>query len=104
MTTAVSEERETLSEVVRRCRDAQRRWQDESVRRRLRLVKTLRFLLVAECDRLCEAIAKDIGKPASEALGEVLNVADACRFLEREAASLLRPRRVPRGARPLWLF
>src|SRR5437763_8446963 len=104
MTTAVDEDRETLSGVVQRCRAAQRRWQGESARRRLRFVKTLRFLLVAEGDRLCEAIARDIGKPAGEALGEVLNVADACRFLEREAASLLRPRRVPRGARPLWLF
>ncbi|MBI1913150.1 MAG: aldehyde dehydrogenase family protein [Planctomycetes bacterium] len=104
MTTAVSEDRETLSGVVRRCRDAQRRWQDEPVRSRLRPIKTLRSLLVAECDRLCEAIDRDIGKPAGEALGEVLNVADACRFLQREAASLLRPKRVPRGSRPLWLF
>jgi len=104
MTTAVDEDRETLSGVVDRCRDAQRRWQDEPIRTRLRPVKTLRSLLVAECERLCEAVARDLGKPPGEALGEVLNVADACRFLQREAASLLRPKRVPRGSRPLWLF
>jgi acyl-CoA reductase-like NAD-dependent aldehyde dehydrogenase len=104
MITAVVEGNEMLVQAVRRCREAQRRWQDEPVRKRLRPVKELRRLLVAECDQLCDAVVKDIGKPAGETLGEVLGVADACRFLQRQAASLLKPRRVPRSSRPLWLF
>jgi acyl-CoA reductase-like NAD-dependent aldehyde dehydrogenase len=46
-----------------------------------------------------------MGKPPDETLGaEVLPLADACRFLERHAARLLRPRAVPLRDRPLWLF
>src|SRR5262249_58005924 len=95
---------EMLAQAIQRSREAQRRWQDEPIRERLRPVKELRRLLVAECNRLCEAVGKDIGKPAGETLGEVLGVADACRFLQRQAGSLLKPRHVPRRSRPLWLF
>src|SRR5207247_3397364 len=34
----------------------------------------------------------------------VLPLADACRFLEREAAGLLKPRTVRLRSRPLWLW
>jgi acyl-CoA reductase-like NAD-dependent aldehyde dehydrogenase len=68
-------------------------------------VRAFRRLLVGECDALCDAVARDVGKSHEEALaGEVLPLADACRFLEREAERLLRPRRVPRRHRPLWLM
>jgi acyl-CoA reductase-like NAD-dependent aldehyde dehydrogenase len=44
------------------------------------------------------------GSPLAEILaGEVLPLADACRFLEREAASLLRIRRLGTRGRPFWL-
>ena len=103
--TTTTEHGELLAEVVARCRREQERWRDVPVRQRLRPVKALRRLLVAECDALCAAVARDIGKPAAEALGgEVLPLADACRFLEREADSLLRPRRVSRRLRPLWFW
>jgi acyl-CoA reductase-like NAD-dependent aldehyde dehydrogenase len=60
---------------------------------------------VTECDGLCAAVARDLGKPGEETVaGELLPLADACRFLERQAGRLLRPRRVPLGQRPRWLW
>src|SRR5690349_686671 len=94
-----------LSDVTRRCRHQQETWSRLPVRERLRPVATLRRLLVAEQDRLCAAVGRDLGKPADEALAaDVLPLADACRFLQKEAARLLRPRRVPTRLRPVWLM
>lgn len=94
-----------LAERIARCRARQEAWAQRSVADRLRPVRAFRRLLVAECDSLCAAVGRDLGKTTDEALaGDVLPLADACRFLEREAARLLRPRRVPAGQRPLWLW
>src|SRR5437763_10054905 len=94
-----------LSEVTRRCRRQQEAWSRLPVRERLRPVAALRRLLVAERDRLGDAIGRDLGKPADEALAaDVLPLADACRFLRQEATRLLRPRRVPSRLRPVWLM
>src|SRR5207248_2286813 len=61
--------------------------------------------LAAHADRLCLATTQDVGRAADEVLAtDVLPTADALRFLERRAARLLRPRRVPGRDRPWWLF
>src|SRR5205823_4322801 len=66
---------------------------------------TFRRLLVEKCDSLCASTANDIGKPVQETIGaEILPLAEACRFLERQAGRLLKPRRVPISQRPLWLW
>lgn len=94
-----------IGEMVRRCREQQPAWARRPLAERLRPVRALRRLLVGECDRLCEAVRRDLGKAPGEAIGaEVLPLADACRFLEQSAARLLRPRRVPTSQRPLWLW
>jgi aldehyde dehydrogenase (NAD+) len=94
-----------LGEAVARARAAQQTWAPLPVRRRLRPARALRRLLVAECDALCAAVGRDLGKSPSEVLGaELLGLADACLFLERQAQRLLRPRRVPGSQRPLWLW
>ncbi len=55
--------------------------------------------------RCVPAVSAEVGKPAAEVLaGEVLPTADACRFLLQNTARLSRPRRVPVGQRPLWLW
>src|SRR5947209_8629515 len=94
-----------LSERVERCRASQEAWAQRPVSERVRAVKAFRRLLVRDCATLCAAVGRDLGKTAEETLaGDVLPLADACRFLGREAARLLRPRRVPVGQRPLWLW
>src|SRR5262249_52476305 len=58
-----------------------------------------------ETDQLCAAIERDVGRPPAEVIAtDILPTADACRFLERHAARILRPRRVPITRRPLWLW
>lgn len=90
---------------IEEARRAQPAWADAPVRQRLQPVTAFRRLLVTEQARLCRAIAADVGKSEAETIGsELLPVADACRFLEREAAGLLRPRRVPSRSRPRWLL
>lgn len=90
---------------VQAARAAQRKWAELTVRERLRPVRALRHLLVAESDRLCLAVQRDMGKSPEETLaGDILPLADGCRFLEREAPQLLSRRRVPRRLRPLWLW
>jgi acyl-CoA reductase-like NAD-dependent aldehyde dehydrogenase len=94
-----------VAEQVAAARSAQRTWAELPVRRRLAPVRALRRLVVAEQGALCDALARDLGKSTAEALGgDLLPLADACLFLERQAERLLRPRRVPRGQRPLWLW
>jgi acyl-CoA reductase-like NAD-dependent aldehyde dehydrogenase len=95
----------TCADLVARARAAQQTWAGTPIRQRLRLVRALRHLIVTECDSLCAAVARDIGKPSEETLGgDLLAWADACRFLERRATSLLRPKRVPMSQRPLWMW
>jgi acyl-CoA reductase-like NAD-dependent aldehyde dehydrogenase len=102
-TTAANPNR--LAEPIQRCRARQVEWACLPVAERLRPVRAFHRLLVEECDRLCAAVGRDLSKTAEETLaGDVLPLADACRFLEREAARLLRPRRVPPGQGPLWLW
>jgi acyl-CoA reductase-like NAD-dependent aldehyde dehydrogenase len=105
MTTALLQGEDALANAVQRCRQAQARWQDVPIPQRLRPIETLRQLVVSECDALCAAVEQDIGKPTGETIGaEVLPLADALRFLVREAPGLLKPRRVSRRSRPAWLW
>lgn len=87
-----------------RTRAAQSQWAQVPVRGRLRLVKELRGLIAENGARLAEASALSRRRPMTESLtSEVIPLAEACRFLEREADSILRPRRLGRRGRPLWL-
>jgi acyl-CoA reductase-like NAD-dependent aldehyde dehydrogenase len=94
-----------LVERLAHCREQQAVWARRSVPVRLHPARAFRRLLVSECDSLCDAVARDLGKTAEETLaGDVLPLAAACRFLEKQAQRLLRPRRVPLSQRPLWLW
>src|SRR5205814_7475114 len=84
-----------VDEQVAAARAVQPAWAGLPVRRRLEAVRRLRHLLADRADDLCAAVAADVGKTAEETLGgDVLPLAAACRFLERRADGLLRPRRV----------
>jgi acyl-CoA reductase-like NAD-dependent aldehyde dehydrogenase len=89
---------------VRRARLAQAAWRQQPVRARLRVVRQLRRLIAAQAEVLVVAVGDRHGRtPADTLATEVIPLADACRFLEREAAQLLAPRRLRRRGRPLWL-
>jgi acyl-CoA reductase-like NAD-dependent aldehyde dehydrogenase len=96
---------EMVNAQVASCRRAQPEWAARPVRERLRLVNALRHLLVDAADELAGAIHRELGRPPHEALAsDVLPFADACRFLERQAERLLRPRNVGLRSRPIWLW
>jgi acyl-CoA reductase-like NAD-dependent aldehyde dehydrogenase len=86
-------------------RHVQQQWSETPLAERLRLVRRVRQRIVEGSDALCGAVAEDLGKPAVETLAcEILPWAEACRFLERRAEAILRPRRVSFRDTPLWLW
>src|SRR5438270_12185169 len=92
-----------FAEEVARCRAAREDWARLSVRDRLGTLREFRRLLVERTDALTAAVQADVGRPPDEVVAtDLLPTAAACKFLEREAARLLAPRRV--GWRPLWLM
>jgi acyl-CoA reductase-like NAD-dependent aldehyde dehydrogenase len=96
---------DAMKECCQRAREAARQWRQRPVTERLRFVAAFRRLLADAADELAAAVARDVSKSTAEVLGgEVLPLAEACRFLQREAPGLLRPRRVPGRSRPIWLW
>lgn len=77
-------------------------WARRPVAERLRIIRSTRRRIAADC----EALAASVGSRRAVAetlVTEVLPLADAARFLERHAARLLAPKR-PVGIRPLWML
>ncbi|MFW6189366.1 MAG: aldehyde dehydrogenase family protein [Planctomycetota bacterium] len=90
---------EIVSAGVDRARRAQADWAGRAVRERLRVVSELRHRIAAEVERLVTAVGQEWRRSEGETLAaEVLPLAEACRFLERKARSILSPRRL--GRRP----
>jgi len=85
-------------------REAQTRWAAEQIARRLRIVRELRHLLAENTELLAIAAAATNDRPIEEKLvSEVLPLADACRWLEKNAALVLAPRRSGNRGCPFWL-
>lgn len=83
---------------------AQARWAATPLSERLARIRELRRLIAEHAPTLAEASASARRRPALESTtAEVLPLAEACRFLEREAPSLLAPRRLGKRGLPLWL-
>jgi acyl-CoA reductase-like NAD-dependent aldehyde dehydrogenase len=93
-------------------RQAQRSWSALPLAARLRVLRGLRHRIAARAPELAAAagaapVSGNLpgnGRPLAEVLSaEVLPLADACLFLEREAPRLLAPRKLGRSGRPSWL-
>jgi len=85
-------------------RNAQIRWAQTPIRNRLRVVRALRHLIAENADALAAAAAAVSDRPLAEKLvSEVLPLADACRWLERNAARVVAPRVCGKSGRPLWM-
>ncbi|HKI68776.1 MAG TPA: aldehyde dehydrogenase family protein, partial [Verrucomicrobiae bacterium] len=85
-------------------RSAQGRWSQVSLKRRLSLIRELRRLIAENASQLAEASARVRQRPIGESLTtEIVPLAEACRFLEREAGKILTPRRLGSRHRPVWL-
>ena len=85
-------------------RDAQTGWARTPIRECLRVIRDFRHLLAENADALAAAAASVSDRPLSEKLvSEVLPLAEACRWLERNAARLLAPRVCGKRGRPFWM-
>ncbi len=93
-----------MNAVIASARVAQRRWAGATLRQRLAVVTQLRLAIAANPVRLAQLTAEPNDRPLAEKLtSEVIPLLDACRFLERNAARLLRPEKFGSRGRPLWL-
>jgi len=92
--------RDEAIRLVSASRAAGHDWNRRPLATRLEVIARFRARLAADADALAATIGK---RPALETLtGEVLPVLEACRFLERNAARILRRRRVT-GRVGAWL-
>jgi aldehyde dehydrogenase (NAD+) len=83
---------------------AQGAWSRKPVRERLAVITKARHLIAANCRELAASVRLDTRRNLADTLvAEVLPLAEACRFLEREAVSILRPTKHGRKGRPFWL-
>lgn len=94
---------DAVSAIVAVARSAGRHWAGIPLRNRLKVVRSFRHRLAVDGRALAEQVNMPQRQSVAQTLSsEVLPLADACRFLERNADKLLRTRTVRRG-RPFWL-
>jgi acyl-CoA reductase-like NAD-dependent aldehyde dehydrogenase len=85
-------------------RAAQAEWAARPLRDRLRIVRAVRHGIAARSAGLVRAAGRGTARPEAEILSsEIVPLADACRFLERQAPRLLATRRLGAEGRPAWL-
>jgi acyl-CoA reductase-like NAD-dependent aldehyde dehydrogenase len=83
---------------------ASRLWADTSVADRLFVLRQARFLLTANSEALADAIPAALRRTRADSLAaEILPLLAACQFLEREAARILKSRRLGKRGLPFWL-
>ena len=91
----------TDTEHVRR---AQTEWAATPIAERLAVLRKARHELARASDRLVDAISPELQRTRAESYGsEVLPLLFACRFLEQQAARILKPRRLGWRRLPLLL-
>lgn len=85
-------------------RQAQGKWAQTPIARRLDVLRKARHELARVSDLLVDAISPELHRTRADSYGsEVLPLLAACRFLEQEAARILKPRRLGWTRRPFWL-
>jgi acyl-CoA reductase-like NAD-dependent aldehyde dehydrogenase len=85
-------------------RSAQKNWAATSVAARLGFFRRARSLMAQQAEQLAPAANAARKRPLAEILSaEALPLAEACRFLERQAEKILRARKIGTRGRPFWL-
>lgn len=89
---------------VAEARAAQLGWGGGPLRERLRVLRRIRHEIAENADVIARAVDQGRNRPPGETLtAEVIPLADACRFLEKNAGRILATRRLGIRGRPLWL-
>ncbi|MFP5288333.1 MAG: aldehyde dehydrogenase family protein, partial [Thermoanaerobaculia bacterium] len=85
-------------------RESQADWSAWPLADRLWILRSVRHRISEKAGELARLVAGRTGRSEAEVLSsEILPLADACRFLEREAPRLLAARRFGSEGRPAWL-
>jgi aldehyde dehydrogenase (NAD+) len=93
-----------MESIIARGREAQARWSGVPLPTRLSVIRNARHAIAARAEELASTLAPELNRNIADTLvAEVLPLAEACRFLERESPRLLRTTRLGRAGRPLWL-
>src|SRR5689334_23843230 len=96
--------RPDVARLILDARTAQAHWAEVPLRRRLGVITHLRRMIARNAAELSQSVGERPGRAEGETLAlEVLPLADACRFLEREAEAILAVKRLGSKGRPLWL-
>lgn len=94
-----------VASAERSMRAAQQAWARTPLPERLRVIERLRGLIAADARALAESVDMEGQRDTAETLtAEVIPLADACRFLVRQAPRILAPRQIGLRGRALWLF
>jgi acyl-CoA reductase-like NAD-dependent aldehyde dehydrogenase len=96
------------AQVLEHARAAQQLWARKSLQQRLALLRRARRLIALTGVELARSVPFERPGALHRALAdtlvaEVLPLAEACRFLEREARFILAPQRLSDHTRPFWL-
>jgi acyl-CoA reductase-like NAD-dependent aldehyde dehydrogenase len=80
-------------------------WATRPLGERIRIVCALRHALAHDPQPFLDALKLPFRRSETESLAaEIIPLADACAFLEKSAAKILRPRRLGIGGCPTWLL
>jgi acyl-CoA reductase-like NAD-dependent aldehyde dehydrogenase len=79
-------------------------WAATGVRDRLQVLRRARLMMAAQANEFASDVSPELARSKADTLvTEVLPLLDACRFLERNAEKILRPRKLGRAGRAFWL-
>jgi acyl-CoA reductase-like NAD-dependent aldehyde dehydrogenase len=94
-----------VASIVRRTRSTQLSWASTPLAERLKVVSRFRSLLVDNAESIVALSRGSSPRSMTEILSsEVVPLADACLFLERNARAILKPTSAGWWKQPLWLF
>ncbi len=98
----------TQSAVLSHARAAQSAWARNTLRARLAILRKARHRIAATAIEIAGTVPRNqpgalYRTVADTLVSEVLPLAEACRFLEREARWILAPQRLSTHTRPFWL-
>ena len=97
--------RESCSQPLPLMRAAQHRWADTSTGTRTSVLRNFREAVAADPKALAQVIqgCRRHSSIAEILTSEILPLLDACKFAEKNAARLLKPRKLGSKGRPFWL-
>lgn len=85
-------------------RAVQKEWEAVSIRDRLRVVRKFRRAIAGAASRLVDLFSDTLERTRADSLtSEIIPLAEACRFLELEAETILAARHLLKRGRPFWL-